>query len=71
MVKRKRCKVCNLDNREEIEVQLETMSITTDALDKQYSWPSGTTARHQRNHMGDYNDASNPQCIFVRMRLED
>jgi hypothetical protein len=62
MVTRKRCKVCNLDNREEIETQLETMSISPDALDKQYNWPSGTTARHQRNHMGDYFDSSNPQC---------
>jgi hypothetical protein len=62
MVTRKRCKVCNLDNREEIEVQLETMVITTDELDRQMNWSSGTTARHQRNHMGEYFDASNPQC---------
>jgi len=62
MVTRKRCKVCNLDNREDIEVQLETMVITTDELDRQMNWSSGTTARHQRNHMGEYFDASNPQC---------
>mgnify|MGYP003645879929 FL=1 len=62
MVTRKRCKVCNLDNREEIEAQLETMSISPDVLDRQYNWSSGTTARHQRNHMGEYFDASNPQC---------
>tara|TARA_R100000742_G_C4276142_1_gene97022 strand:- start:13 stop:669 length:657 start_codon:yes stop_codon:yes gene_type:complete len=62
MVKRKRCKVCNLENREEIEVQLETMQITADELDRQMNWPSGTSARHQRNHMGEYYDASNPQC---------
>lgn len=62
MVTRKRCKVCNLENREDIEIQLETMEITADALDREMNWPSGTTARHQRNHMGDYYDSSNPQC---------
>ena len=53
MIKRKRCKMCNHENREEIEVQLETMTITADAVDRENNWPSGTTARHQRNHMGD------------------
>ena len=62
MVKRKRCKLCNHDEREIIEEQLETGQVSTDELDKSMDWPSGTSARHQRNHMGDYVDSSNPRC---------
>jgi hypothetical protein len=62
MVKRKRCKLCNHDEREIIEEQLETGQVSTDELDKNMDWPSGTSARHQRNHMGDYVDSSNPRC---------
>jgi hypothetical protein len=62
MVKRKRCKVCNHEERDDLEAMLETMAITADALDRQNNWSSGTTARHQRNHMGEYYDASNPRC---------
>lgn len=62
MVKRKRCKLCNHEDRDDLEAQLETMAIAVDDLDKQMDWPSGTSARHQRNHMGDYVDASNPRC---------
>ena len=61
MVKRKRCKLCNHEDRDDLEAQLETMAIAVDDLDKQMDWPSGTSARHQRNHMGDYVDASNPR----------
>jgi len=62
MVKRKRCKLCNHESRDALEAQLETMAITADDLDKQMDWPSGTTSKHHRNHMGDYVDASNPRC---------
>ena len=62
MVKRKRCKLCNHDEREIIEEQLETGQVSTDELDKSMDWPSGTSARRQRNHMGDYVDSSNPRC---------
>ena len=62
MVKRKRCKLCNHEDRDDLVAQLETMAIAVDDLDKQMDWPSGTSARHQRNHMGDYVDASNPRC---------
>ena len=62
MVKRKRCKLCNHDEREIIEEQLETGQVSTDELDKSRDSPSGTSARHQRNHMGDYVDSSNPRC---------
>lgn len=62
MVKRKRCKLCNHDERESLEEQLELGVITTDELDKRMDWASGASAKHQRNHMGDYADASNPRC---------
>jgi len=64
MVKRRRCKMCNHDERDDLEAQLEVMAIAPDDLDRQMDWPSGTTSRHQRNHMGDYVDASNPRCKF-------
>ncbi len=54
--------MCNHEDRDDLEAQIETMAIGTDDLDRQMDWPSGTTARHQRNHMGDYIDASNPRC---------
>ena len=51
MKTRRRCKMCNHEDRDDLEAQLETMAITADALDKRMKWSSGTTARHQRNHM--------------------
>tara|TARA_R100001163_G_C5020400_1_gene163363 strand:+ start:390 stop:1046 length:657 start_codon:yes stop_codon:yes gene_type:complete len=69
MVKRKRCKLCNHEERDELEVRLETMEITPDALDRRMNWPSGTSAKHQRNHMGEYYDASNPRCAFCTHEL--
>ena len=75
MVKRRRCRLCNHEDRDNLEAQLETMAIGTDDLDKQMSWPSGTSSRHQRNHMGDYVDASNPRCSLctheLRQMLEE
>ena len=62
MVKRRRCKLCIHDNRDNLEEQLESSAITPDKLDKEMKWSSGTSARHQRNHMGDYVEASNPRC---------
>jgi len=69
MVKRRRCKLCNHEERDNLEAQLETMAITPDNLDKQNGWPSGTTARHQRNHMGEYVEASNPRCKLCTHEL--
>tara|TARA_R110002020_G_scaffold180072_4_gene374046 strand:+ start:6207 stop:6863 length:657 start_codon:yes stop_codon:yes gene_type:complete len=69
MVKRKRCRLCNHEERDDLEALLETMAITPDALDRQNEWPSGTTARHQRNHMGEYYDASNPRCNICTHEL--
>ena len=74
-MKRKRCKLCNHDERESLEEQLESGMITTDELDKRMDWASGASAKHQRNHMGDYLDASNPRCKIctheIRAYLEE
>ena len=60
---RKRCGLCQHEDREELESMLETgQIITCDALDQQNDWRSGTSAQHQRNHMGNYEKASNPRC---------
>ena len=62
MVTRKRCVFCNLDNRQSLEDELDNMTITSDDLDIQMDWPSGTASRHQRNHMEGYVNSSNPKC---------
>jgi len=62
MVTRKRCRLCNHEDRESLESDLETMICTPDDLDIRMNWPSGTSAKHQRNHMEGYADASNPRC---------
>lgn len=64
MVTRRRCKLCQCEDRENIESMLERNTIHADAVDREQSWPSGTTAKHLRNHMGDYINKSNPQCNF-------
>jgi hypothetical protein len=51
LITRKRCPLCNHDNRETLESELENLIITTDELDEQMNWPSGTSSKHQRNHM--------------------
>ena len=74
MVTRKRCFLCNHTDRDEIERRLEVMEVPTDAIDNEYDWPSGTTSRHQRNHMGNYVNSSNPKCALctspIRHELE-
>ena len=64
MVTRRRCKLCQSPDRENIEAMLETNQIHADAVDRENNWQSGTTAKHLRNHMGDYVNKSNPQCNF-------
>ena len=63
-VVRKRCGLCQHEDREELERMLETGEITCDELDAKYNWRSGTAAQHQRNHMGDYKMSSNPKCAL-------
>ena len=62
MVTRKRCRLCNHEDRESLESDLETMICSPDDLDIRMNWPSGTSSKHQRNHMEGYADASNPRC---------
>ena len=63
-VNRKRCGLCQHENREELESSLEMATSTCDELDKAYDWRSGTSAQHQRNHMGEYQMSSNPKCVL-------
>jgi len=63
-VNRKRCGFCQHENRADLEQVLESRATTCDDLDMQNGWRSGTAAQHQRNHMGDFEMASNPQCVL-------
>ena len=71
MVTRKRCRMCQAENREELEASLESGQISADALDKKMDWPSGTTSRRMRNHMGEYYNNSNPRCVLCTDPLRD
>ena len=64
MVTRKRCGFCQHEDREELERMLENKESTCAELDAKYGWRSGTAAQHQRNHMGDYVNSSNPKCVL-------
>jgi len=62
MVTRKRCGLCNHEDRDALEAGLENGQLNPDTLDRENGWRSGTCAQHQRNHMGDYVLSSNPRC---------
>ena len=62
MITRKRCKVCQHEDREILEARVKEMQTTPDELDREMGWASGVTARHMRNHASDYDNNSNPQC---------
>lgn len=74
MITRKRCALCNHESREEFEQDLEDMSISADELDQRMNWSSGTSSRHQRNHMAGYTNTSNPRCKIcthpIRIEIE-
>ena len=74
MITRKRCALCNHEGREEFEQDLEDMVITADELDQRMNWSSGTSSRHQRNHMAGYTNTSNPRCKIcthpIRIEIE-
>jgi len=60
---RKHCRLCQSEDRTQLEERLTTLQITTDDLDAEMHWPSGVSARHLRNHVGgDFTNNSNPQC---------
>ena len=54
--------MCQCENRKEHEDAINSLSITPDDLDEQMEWPSGTTSRHMRNHVSEYEEKSNPRC---------
>tara|TARA_R100001440_G_scaffold577_4_gene1811 strand:+ start:5644 stop:6306 length:663 start_codon:yes stop_codon:yes gene_type:complete len=62
MTTRKRCGLCQSEQREQLENALENRTMSCDEMDIVHGWRSGTAAQHQRNHMGDYEMSSNPQC---------
>jgi len=59
---RKHCKFCQHDERVEYEDSINSISVMPDDLDQKMDWPSGTASRHMRNHVGEYDDKSNPKC---------
>ena len=61
-ITRKRCAFCQHDQREEFEASIEQGMSSCDDLDSTNNWRSGTAAQHQRNHMGEYTNSSNPKC---------
>ena len=61
-ITRKRCAFCQHDQREELEAAIEQGTASCDDLDTRNDWRSGTAAQHQRNHMGEYTNSSNPKC---------
>ena len=75
MITRPRCSLCMHEDRSQLEADLEAMSYTADALDQQMNWQSGTSSRHQRNHMGGYVESANPSCKIcshpMRAALEE
>ena len=52
------------ENRQNLEQQLEENTISCDEMDEANGWKSGTSAQHQRNHMGDFEMSSNPKCVL-------
>ncbi len=62
MITRKRCAFCQHDDREALEAAIEQGMTSCDDLDSRNDWRSGTAAQHQRNHMGEYTNSSNPKC---------
>ena len=62
---RKRCRLCQHPDREQLEERLTSLQITPDELDAEMQWPSGVSSRHLRNHMDtEYTDQSNPRCAL-------
>jgi hypothetical protein len=45
-----------------MEAAIEQGMTSCDDLDSRNDWRSGTASQHQRNHMGEYTNSSNPKC---------
>ena len=63
-VNRKRCGLCQSEQRADLEAAIENRTMSCDEMDIVHGWRSGTAAQHQRNHMGDYEMSSNPKCAL-------
>ena len=62
---RKHCKLCQSEDRDQLEERLSSVQVTPDELDMEMGWTSGVSARHLRIHMStDYTDQSNPRCAL-------
>ena len=61
-ITKRSCPLCQHPSRAELEKGLLDGEISSKQLDKDMGWRLNTTARHFRNHMGQYHMASNPQC---------
>ncbi|QDP53592.1 MAG: hypothetical protein GOVbin556_56 [Prokaryotic dsDNA virus sp.] len=62
---RRHCKICQSEDRDQLEERLASAKTTPDDLDSEMGWTSGISARHLRNHMNtEYTDQSNPRCAL-------
>ena len=68
---RKHCRLCQHDDREELENALNSLSISPDELDQKMGWPSGVSSRHLRNHIGEYEEKANPRCKVCTHPMRD
>jgi len=71
-MRRKSCALCQHSDADSMEADLESLVISCDDLDEKMGWRSGTSAQHQRNHMGEFVNSSNPKCAICTdpMRAE-
>ena len=71
-MRRKSCALCQHSGVDSMEADLESLVISCDDLDEKMGWRSGTSAQHQRNHMGEFVNSSNPKCAICTdpMRAE-
>jgi len=74
-ITRASCRLCQHEDRDELEKELREGIVTPKELDKRMGWRENTTDRHFRNHMGDYHMASNSECKvcthFNRFAIEE
>ena len=74
-ITRASCRLCQHEDRDELENELREGIIGPKDLDKRMGWRENTADRHFRNHMGDYHMASNSECTicthFNRFAIEE
>jgi|TARA_E500000305_G_C4028677_1_gene243366 hypothetical protein len=62
-ITRKSCPLCNCEQRDQFEEDLQSGISVPKQLDKDMGWREGTSDRHFRNHMGEYHMGSNSECV--------